>query len=101
MKINLLWFKANYSYLLNQFHVEYRIIEKADFGMLEEIVFTNDFLGGYLHFWENGFIELMLYDYAIDKIVFNEFIENESNDKKLDAINQIMAIIKKLSDNRI
>lgn len=58
------WFLLEYFPRLEQTYSIKYLEEPGDFGLLRGVQFESTSKGGYLYFWENGFVGLLLVDYG-------------------------------------
>ena len=69
------FFKKEVASLLSSFNLEYRSYADGDLGVLEQVVFDTQNIGGNFDFWESGWLGIYIYDYISDSEVCNKLLE--------------------------
>lgn len=84
------WFRTEVAPKLINFNVKY-VGGEGSFGRLQGVQFDSEELGGYIYFWEYGYVGLELINYQTDnELVEDSLLEIGSEDveinRKIDTI---------------
>ena len=78
------WFKTEVAPKLTNFILKY-VEGEGDFGELNGVQFDSEELGGYIYFWEYGYIGLQLVNYKTDEeLVEDSLLEIESENSEVE-----------------
>lgn len=69
------FFKKEVASHLSSFNLEYRSYADGDLGVLEQVIFDTQNIGGNFDFWESGWLGIYIYDYISDSEVCNKLLE--------------------------
>lgn len=83
------WFKAVIAPQLNNYEMEYKHFEKeGDFGILTQVVFESERLGGNIDFWGLNWLGIFIWDYPNEIELMNVLLEPNEEEKKDIAFEQ-------------
>ena len=78
------WFKTEIAPKLVGYTLKY-VDGEGDFGKLNGVQFDSEKLGGYIYFWEQGYIALQLMNYKTDiELVEDSLLEVESEEREIE-----------------
>ncbi len=91
---NIEWFKTEIEPSLINYVVKY-VGGEGDFGKLDGVQFDSEEFGGYIYFWEYGFVGLQLMNYRTnEEFVEDSLLEIESEGQEVEQkIKMIMSYI--------
>ncbi len=87
------WFKKNVECNSSEFEFKYSFFENGDFGNLNRVEFEGKGKGGNIDFWDEGWMEIHMYDYSKDKEILHVLLEPNQEFEKDRAIEIIKNIL--------
>ena len=67
---------------------------KGDFGTLERIEFDSHELGGFIDYWGNGYLNVHLVNYKLEKEILNRFIISNIEEDKIKLLYDLLEFIR-------
>ncbi len=89
------WFFTDFFPTLENFYEVKYLEEPGDFGMLRGVQFESEMNGGYLYFWENGFVGVLLFDYQSDDTLIGDALFDDYEVSK----SELVKLVSILSDS--
>ena len=75
------------------YEIVYKDFEEGDFGILEQIEFNSDNIGGNIDFWSQGWLGIFLWDYKNEIEILNTLNEPSEGDNKKENFEKMKKII--------
>lgn len=90
---NIIWFKDNFEYYLNNYVIEYKFYENGDFGNLDQVEFNSTGKGGEIDFWSSGSLNIHFVNYITGQVLINIFLEPYQEKEKNEIFERLRELI--------